>query len=305
MTLPTGFTARHPSPSEAAAVLEVVNASEVATLGAPLFDVSDIESDWASPALDVGRDVIVVEAGDRMVAWAQVYRDRSNADVHPDFTGRGLGGALLDWMEQRMLERAAPGARVSLGQPVADNDTAGTELFRTRGYEPQWTSWVLRLPPGAELPTLAMGPKVQIRPFAADEEHAVYTVIDDAFAEWEERSSRSFADWQAETTARHDFDPTLLYVATVDGELVGACVGMQYPTEGWVEQVAVRPSHRGRGLATALLAATLGELRARGEQAMGLATDSRTGALDLYLRIGMVVDQQFTHWAKVLRDPSP
>jgi hypothetical protein len=42
------------------------------------------------------------------------------------------------------------------------------------------------------------------------------------------------------------------------------------------------------------------EFRARGFPAVGLSTDSRTGALDLYLELGMVVRDTFTHYSKLL-----
>lgn len=53
---------------------------------------------------------------------------------------------------------------------------------------------------------------------------------------------------------RPDFDPSLLFVATADDRPVGAAFGISYSTEGWVEQVAVAPSHRNQGIARALLA---------------------------------------------------
>jgi ribosomal protein S18 acetylase RimI-like enzyme len=61
--------------------------------------------------------------------------------------------------------------------------------------------------------------------------------------------------------------------------------------------VAVVPELRGRGLARSMLAVLFDELRARGERRMGLNTDSRTGALGLYLELGMVVTHTFRHWS--------
>jgi mycothiol synthase len=83
--------------------------------------------------------------------------------------------------------------------------------------------------------------------------------------------------------------------------VVGAALGLPYPEEGWVHQIAVQREHRRRGLATALLGAVFEEMRSLGLPEVGLSTDSRTGALDLYLDMGMIVRQTFTHYSKLLR----
>jgi mycothiol synthase len=70
---------------------------------------------------------------------------------------------------------------------------------------------------------------------------------------------------------------------------------------GWVQYLAVRRDRRGRGLARALLLRAFGEARARGMSKAELNTDTRTGALDLYLHVGMRVKATFVHWAKELR----
>ena len=64
---------------------------------------------------------------------------------------------------------------------------------------------------------------------------------------------------------------------------------------GYVYQLAVERSHRGRGLAQALLADAFRRAAEHGASHSELSTDSRTGALDLYLKVGMVVTQTWTH----------
>lgn len=239
--------------------------------------------------------------GDELVAWAQVSEERADADVHPRARRRGIGSALVVWTEQRALQRAPEGSAVRIGQTVTEDLDGLQELFVARGYERLWDSWVLRLPVDIELEARPLPDGVAIRPFRPVEEHAIYTIVDDAFNEWEGRESRPFEDWQANTTARSDFDPQLLLVATVDDVLAGVVVGIHYPGEGWVDQVAVKKEFRNRGIARALLVAIFDEFRTRGESLLGLNTDSRTGALDLYFGIGMVVQHTFTRWSRTVR----
>ena len=81
-----------------------------------------------------------------------------------------------------------------------------------------------------------------------------------------------------------------------DGAVVGASFTiLDSQGVGYVEQLAVERSHRGQGLAQALLGDAFGRAREHGARRSELSTDSRTGALDLYLRLGMEVTQVWTH----------
>ena len=71
-----------------------------------------------------------------------------------------------------------------------------------------------------------------------------------------------------------------------------------------MEQLAVERSHRGQGLAQALLADAFAQAREHGATRSELSTDSRTGALDLYLKLGMEVTQLWTHLVTELPRPA-
>jgi len=70
-------------------------------------------------------------------------------------------------------------------------------------------------------------------------------------------------------------------------------------SQGWVSLVGVRPAWRGRGLAAALLAENMRSLAADGIDAAGLNVDTgnASGALDLYLGMGYVVEHTSVAWA--------
>ncbi|MEX2421836.1 MAG: GNAT family N-acetyltransferase, partial [Actinomycetota bacterium] len=81
----------------------------------------------------------------------------------------------------------------------------------------------------------------------------------------------------------------------------GAAYLIHYPDDiGWVQQIAVRKDHRGRGLGGALLHHAFREFFERGKRTTGLSTDSRTGALTLYEHVGMSVTHSYRHYAKDL-----
>jgi mycothiol synthase len=65
-------------------------------------------------------------------------------------------------------------------------------------------------------------------------------------------------------------------------------VAAAYFIDNWVDNIAVAATHRRRGLATDLL---------RGRGRLELSTDSNTGALGFYERLGFEVTRSYTHWA--------
>ncbi len=299
MELPSGFTWRPATDDDAVAVYELARAASIVDVGEPMVELDDIRTDFANPAMDLAQDTVLVHDGPKLIASAQVLEGRADVDVHPMWRRRGLGLALVEWTEQRALEQAGPDTSARVGQTVTDSLDGAHELFEQRGYERLWDSWVLRLPPDAPIESCAPPADVTIRPFRPDEETRVYEIIDNAFSEWEHRDPRTFEQWRQVTTARAIFDPSMLLVAAVDDVVVGACVGLPFEDEGWVDQIAVVPEERGRGIARAMLRAIFNEFRARGERRIGLNTDSRTGALGLYLDAGMVVEYTFTRWSKL------
>ena len=61
------------------------------------------------------------------------------------------------------------------------------------------------------------------------------------------------------------------------------------PIEAFISQLAVRSDQRHRGLAQALLVDSFARGREHGANRSALSTDSRTGALGLYEKVGMEV----------------
>lgn len=295
LRLPAALTARPPRRVDLPALHGLVAAYEERQLGEALIDLEDLEADWQRPSFDPERDALLVLDGPAVVAAAEVHTpSRSSVVVHPDACGRGIGGALLDWVVRAAGERGA----AVVGQTVPDADAAATALLRSRGWQPHWTSWVLELPPGEQVPLRPLPAGYRLRPYVpGQDERAAYDVIERAFSEWPDREPTSFEDWRAWVPQRPGSEPWQLMLVETDGRVVGACHVLLSGGTGWVNQLAVDRSHRGRGIAQALLAEAYAATRQRGALRSELSTDSRTGALDLYTRLGMRVRSSFTHWS--------
>ncbi len=298
LALPLGLMWRPATMGDAEAVTELVAVCEIAATGEREIEVEDVRSEWRRASVHLEDDTVLVFDGSRLVGAAQVVGARYLAvDVHPDVRERDIASALLRWGEARSRRQGA----VTIGQTVPDSDTWTRDLFLANGYAPFWTSWALEMRLDGEPETPIIPPGASIRPAAVEtEDRAIHALLEAAFGEWESRPPTPFEDWRAWAIGRGGFEPWWLPVAVDGDEIVGVAYLVPYPDIGWVMQIAVRRSHRGRGLGQALLKHACREFHLRGFRLAGVSTDSRTGALGLYEHVGMKVARSYTHYAKEL-----
>jgi GNAT superfamily N-acetyltransferase len=279
-------------PEDLPEVLDVFHAVDLDTAGETLMDAVDLEGFWADPTLDPERDTRLVRDGGRPVAAAVAFANGfARVDVVPDACGRGLGTQLAQWVEGRQRERGADHCE----QEVFGTDVRTRAFLEGRGYVPAHESWSLELPADATIAERPLPDGVVVRPMRPGEELVVHQVVEDAFNEWEGRTPRAFESWKALVLDRPGMTADHLLVAACGDEVLGACVGMdgESADEYWVAQLAVRRDQRGRGIAQQLLAVSYAAARSRGRTRGRLDTDSRTGALSLYERLGMHVTLSF------------
>jgi GNAT superfamily N-acetyltransferase len=268
------------------AVAAVIAAGQLEDVGEVVIEEADIVSDWQRPSYDVAASTIGVFDGDRLVAYAELSGgDRGDAAVDPAYRGRGIGTFLANWMQEQARAR---GLQV-IGMPVPKG-SPGDRLLERLGYRVRWTSWALALPEGEVIQAGPLPPGYTIRTAEEADHRATWTVIEDAFLEWAVRDRQSFEDFSAQVIHRPGFEPWNLRVVT-DGnaEVVGAALILLADKVGFVEKVAVRKDQRGLGLGQAILADAFARAREHGATRSELSTDSRTGALGLYQRVGMEV----------------
>lgn len=295
IVLPAGFTASPLADEDIDDVVALVRTCELHDSGEQMYERADLVADLVEA--DRERDVLVVRgAGGAVAAWGLVLRRRTRwADVHPDHRGLGLGRALVDWSVHRARELGAD----RIGQTVEDCRIDAIALLRATGSMPVRTAWILRLDhEGLGAPGQADVPGVALRDSTpADEVEALQT-MELAFSEWPDRPPSTLATWQALVTHREGFSADQLQVAVgADGRIVGAAFLIDDGQELWVDKLATHPQFRGRGIGSALLQRAFTLAHARGRRATCLSTDSNTGALPFYERLGMRVTRSFTHWA--------
>jgi GNAT superfamily N-acetyltransferase len=285
--LPPGLLTRPLQKSDARAVFELMVTQEQEDLGVVAIEEADIVSDWARPSHDLGARSVGVWDGDTLVAYAELMgADRAETSVLPSHRGRGIGTWLASWLQDLGRE---VGSSV-IGMPVPQG-SPGDRLLEELGFRVRWTSWVLTLPEGATIADRDLPEGYVVRTAEPGELEEAHDVLEDAFLEWSVRERETFEDFDAATRGRPGFEPwNLRVVVDRGGAVVGVSLVLVSDTgsTGYVDRLAVRRDLRNRGIAQALLVDSFAQARAHGTTTSELSTDSRTGALGLYQRVGMV-----------------
>jgi mycothiol synthase len=292
VSLPDGLLARPLTTDDLDDTVAMVNACEIHDSGELMVDRGDLLADSQREGFDPGGDWVGVFDGDRIVAWAMVVqRRRAWADVHPDVRGRGIGTWLRRWTEDRARSLGSE----TVGQTIDDARTEVGGMLRRAGYTPQGTSWILFMDhperPGVPIPPAG----IELRAFRQDDEDEVLAMLEKAFSEQEGRAPLPRATWQAMVTQRDGFEPDDLVVALSNDRVVGGAFLID-AGEIWMDQLAVGREFRHRGIARALLQTAFVRSFDRGYPRTSLSTDSSSGALSLYERLGMTVRRSFTRY---------
>ncbi|HEV7126051.1 MAG TPA: GNAT family N-acetyltransferase [Ktedonobacterales bacterium] len=276
-----------------------------------LWDAEDIENDWRhlNPETDTW---VIVAPGGALAAYATLADDglgQFSADgyVHPHWRGHGLGAHLLHLAGARtreMIAAAPAGARVTLITNVLIEDEAARALLVGAGFSLVRVFWRMRLemtdpPPIPEWPA-----GVRVRTFEPGrDERATYQVIETAFGDHWGHTPVTFEEWSVRMQ-RDSFDPSLWFLVEDDaGALVAAALCRMRPEEGWINNLATLRDWRRRGLGRSLLLTCFGAFWERGQRkaALGVDSQSLTGAAHLYESAGMWPEMRLATYEKELR----
>jgi mycothiol synthase len=285
---------RPPAEDDAASVLQVIVARDVADLGVPDFTLEDLRADWATPGLELEHDVRVADSGGEIRGYAILLGDDAVVVVHPDAEGMGTGTVLRRWAEARASER---GTSVLRQFAYGANDGA-RRLLREAGYAPAQHYFRLR----ADLSEVPPPAEVVLREFEPGDEQAVHRLIEDALGEVEGHTTMTLEEWRGKGIAKAGHDPRLWLLAEDEDGLAGAALGERWEgATGYVAELGVAARARGRGLGRALLLGLFAAFRRAGLTHAELSVHGRNrGALALYESVGMRTTWEAERWEKAL-----
>ncbi len=320
-SLPPGFTARPATMSDLEAVVNVMNAVTQAGAGKSDNTLESVRRFWQDDDLKLDTDTWLVHAPDGQLAgFAQFMAETPPTPydidtwTHPQFVDRGVGEALLQWIDQRAqiaMKDAPANVPISIEHiyVYAQNRSAQQRLekfgytreriFHRMSIEMTEPSPVPKLPDGITIRTFQRGV----------EERAMYEAFEEAQADEWGHERLPFDKWLYYfIEVEKNFDPTLWFLA-VEGEEIAGYALCRWeragePDGSTVRYLAVRRPWRKRGIALALLHHTFGEIYRRGKRRVGLGVDatSFTGADRLYVRAGMHRVEETLRYRKVLRE---
>jgi ribosomal protein S18 acetylase RimI-like enzyme len=270
------------------------------------------------PHVDLAHDSLVASIDGEPVAWCRVWHQPAEdrlerafifGEVDTIHRRKGIGTHLIRWGDargaERLLERQNDlpkylRADVAPGEADKKKILAGIGMDVVRYFDNMTRPLTVPLP---EVVTDGF----TIEPWDMSRSEEIRMVLVEAFRDhWGSAGidQHGFENWMAAEGTRHD----LSFLAVSDGKIIGYSANAHHKGdseahgrhEAWIDSLGTLKEHRGKGVATALLAASMHAMRDAGFESAGLDVDSAnpTGAHGLYRRLGFELTYQSAMWER-------
>jgi len=275
------------------AVFDLLTARSRAAFGIASEQPAFLRQRWDAPSTDNW----VAVAGATIAGYASLdeNQDFVHAAKDPD-----VGDALIGQIEEQARTRGFPHVEVV----SAPEDAPLYSAVQRNGFTLDREILRMWRVLADDLPEPVWPEGLTVRTYTDADAERVHALLDEQYAGWDPTYvGRSHAGWLTFMTDHEDFDPEMWFLVERDGELVACALHWKASDRiGWVKDIVVRESERGRGLAKALLHHAFRAYAERDVNRVGLKVDSTnpTGAPQLYERLGFVTDQRLEIWQKQL-----
>jgi mycothiol synthase len=310
------------NPGDGVAVHRIIRAAEVADRAPLATSLPEVQLRLEAPHLDLATDSRLALVDGEPAGFAYVDHTPSGerleraylfGDVDPAHRRRGVGSELFAWQLERARDMLA-GYGNDLPRYVRTQQRAARvdalALYERHGLQAVRYEDELLRPVDPPVPAGRVD-GVAIVGWDDARRDEVRRVKNAAFADhWGSTPSdeAAWAHWLADECVRLD----LSMLAMVDDEVVGFSLNDHYPDDeavtgrrdGWISSLGVLREHRRRGIAAALIAASVAAFGEAGftHAMLGVDTDNPSGAYSLYQRLGFEpVERSITHEVEVVR----
>lgn len=304
------------------ALFAIAYASDALATGEPETTRADIHHLLTSPQVDHERGSRKVQAGERTVGFVVAEVDGPGETVFLDTyvdpvgdvddereawdTLLAHGVAFAQSCVRSLPAQHGSGWGIGAGCYEPDERYAAVlarwDLQQVRRFHRMEITFDEASPPAAPVPPAG----VQLVAAGDDERllRTAHAVVQDAFDGAWRHVHRPYDDWM-DYFRNESFDPAQWWIAYVDGDPAGVCLGNDHLAElglGYVSMLGVLPAHRGRGLARLMLQQAFAQDAAAGRRGtrLGVDTDNDTGALELYTSVGMTPVETIVAWRRPL-----
>ena len=301
-------------------LLVTIERADDRELVATLADLQrEFDDPWSNAEID---SLAAFTLDGQLVGYARTFQNPEPesevrcwlvAEVHPAYRSDGLEDALLDWGEERGQQRLLPmthsSARV-LRSGLQDTQHARQAQLEQRGFSIVRYFFRMQRDLSEPIPAVQLPGDLALRVYTPELDTAVFAAFNEAFRDHWSFDPITAEEWQMFVVGRTSFRPDLTYVVMAGEEVAGFSINGVSPeenarrgrSEGWVEELAVRRPWRKRGVATALLCASLHAFKAEGLQyaMLGVDTQNLSGALRVYEHVGFNAIKRYIQLDKAI-----
>lgn len=276
---------------------------------------------------DPHTDMIFAEVDGRVIGYSRGWWSEEGTEgpllygfvgfLVPEWRRKGIGAAMLAWMEARLRAIAAghDTQRARFFQAFASQTEVGlAAMLEHAGYRPIRHSFDMLRPNLEDIPDFPLPEGLEVRPVRPEHYRAIWDASNEAFRDHWGFSEPTEEDYQSWLEDRTIFQPELWQVAwdvetnQVAGQVrtfIDHAVNEKFHRKrGSTEFISVRRPWRRRGLARALIAISLRLQKELGmtESELGVDSENLSGATRVYESCGFRVLRTNTIYRKPLQD---
>jgi mycothiol synthase len=273
---------------------------------------------------DPSRDVLFAEVDGRPIGYSRVwFTERAEgagylyhflANLVPEWRGKGIWEAMLEWCEAKVVNMSAShpsGKKKEIYIWVMETEKDWISILEKAGYRKVRYGFTMLRPDLENIPDIPLPEGIEVRPVKPEHYRKIWDADVKASQDaWLHLKAEE--EWYQNWMSSRLFQPDLWQVAW-DGDRVAGAVQNHIDLEenakfnrkrGWTENIHVGREWRGKGLAQALIARSFGVLKEQGmeEAALGVDALNPTGALHLYKKMGFREDKKSFTYSKPVSD---